>query len=198
MAKYLSGTITTTPPLSSFQPTCSAVRISLLEYVCQAPISSPSFLFPFQYEEDLNKLNDIPKRKPRQKLIMEIAQESRQVRIHSTRQDAASGINSHFNSYFLIPNDSTLECQDNSVKLVQLWSKHRVLGSHCWRSFDRPLTSLSIQFAIPELPALTVSQHVSHWASQYVWNRLLDVISLHCADSCSGSAVSLAIFAGFF
>ena len=34
----------------------------------------------FQYEEDLNKLNDIPKRKPRQKLILEIAQESKQIR----------------------------------------------------------------------------------------------------------------------
>ncbi|XP_067939958.1 FGFR1 oncogene partner 2 homolog [Watersipora subatra] len=33
-----------------------------------------------QYEEDLNKLNDIPKRKPRQKLILEIAQESKQIR----------------------------------------------------------------------------------------------------------------------
>ncbi|KAF6040290.1 FGFR1OP2 [Bugula neritina] len=82
-----------------------------------------------EYEEDLNKLNDIPKRKPRQKLIMEIAQESKQIRDLKTENlELKACLDEHQTTLELVMNKyreqirqfmMTKKLEDNILQVLQ-------------------------------------------------------------------------------
>lgn len=98
-------------------------------YPSQAISTNCRYILSFQYEEDLNKLNDIPKRKPRHKLIMEIAQESKQIRDLKTENlELKACLDEHQTALEIIMNKyrdqmrqfmMTKSLEDNILKIME-------------------------------------------------------------------------------
>ena len=105
----------------------------------------------YQYEEDMNKLNDI-KGKPRYKLIMEIAQESKQIRDLKTENlELKACLDEHQTALELIMNKyrdqmrqfmMTKKLEDSILKVLEannvssnlrlfiiVWDRWKVLGT---------------------------------------------------------------------